>query len=82
MVEETPSGNGDGGNPETVIEMASVQQELNQESDLKNEGNLLARDLQEVSSTVCPGHGIMIISLIILIYGSYFRSKFMQLMHL
>ena len=68
MLEQTPSENGGGENAETVIEMDPVQQESNQESDLGNEGDLLARDLHEVGSTVCLARSIMIVSLIILVY--------------
>ena len=42
-----------GENPETVIDMTPIQQSGNLESDLDDEGNLLARALDEVGSTDC-----------------------------
>ena len=53
MAERDTSGNGNVGNPETVIEMVPAQREQNRESDLENEGTLLARALDNIGTTDC-----------------------------
>ena len=68
MAERTPSENGNGDNPETIIEMAPIQPEQSRGSNLEHEGSFLARDLNEIGSTVCLARTVMIVSFIILVY--------------
>ena len=66
MAERNPSGRNSDESPETIIEMAPVQQSRNLESDLEDEGNLLARALSEVGTTDCLFGAFCAISVIVL----------------
>ena len=68
MVERNSLENGSGETPETVIEMAPIQQSQDHESDLESEGNRLARALGEVGTTNCLVLSLLVVSVIILIY--------------
>ena len=68
MAERDSLENGSGGNPETVIEMALTEPGENQESDLENEGNQLARALNEIGKMECFALSILVVSLILLVY--------------
>ena len=65
---QTLSGNCDGENPVTVIEMDPTQSEQSQESGLVIEGDRLARTLNEIGTTECLSLSILVVSVISFVY--------------
>ena len=64
MAERNPSGNNNGESTETVIEMPPIQPSGNLDSELEDEGNLLARALDEVGSTDCLLGAFFVLSIL------------------